>query len=170
MGQWQGADWIEFRPIATDPEVMRYITGGVAWDDETIRSFVDRQVEMYRQHGFCRWKLTERLSGQMVGFCGVGRWGDYSDLEIGWWLARSYWGRGLATEAAKIALQDIFQRVGVDRVISVAKPANTASTRIMEKIGLEFEREFENEGVQLVQYGISRAEYITRLSAKAGSC
>jgi RimJ/RimL family protein N-acetyltransferase len=169
MSQWQDSDWIEFRPIATDPEVMRYITGGVPWSDEMIRSFVDRQVKLYKERGFCRWKLTEKMSRQMAGFCGVGTFRDNPDFEIGWWLARGYWGRGLATEAAKAALHDIFERVMLERVISIARPSNVASTRIMEKIGLEFEREFQNEGVHLVQYKMDRATYTARLSAAGGS-
>jgi len=44
LDTWQSADWTAFRPIATDVEVMRYITGGVPWSDEQIRSFVDRQI------------------------------------------------------------------------------------------------------------------------------
>ena len=47
----------------------------------------------------------------------------------------------------------------LDRVISVAQPANVASTRIMEKLGLRFEGEFENDGLRLVRYGTSREEY-----------
>jgi RimJ/RimL family protein N-acetyltransferase len=109
LSPWQGPDWIELWPIATDREVMRYITGGVPWSDEMIRSFVDRQVELFRRRRFCRWKLTEKASGEVVGFCGVGAWRDSSDLEIGWWLAYRYWGRGLATEAAKTALHDVFE-------------------------------------------------------------
>ena len=81
------------------------------------------------------------------------------DLEIGWWLARPHWGRGLATEAAKAALHDIFERVGLGRVISIARRSNTASTRIMEKIGLQFQREFESGGVHLVRYAIDREQY-----------
>lgn len=164
LSPWQGPDWIEFRPIATDPEVMRHITGGVPWSDEMIRSFVDRQVELYRRRGFCRWKLTEKASGELVGFCGVGTWRDSSDLEIGWWLACRCWGRGLATEAAKTSLHDVFERVELGRVISIARAENVASTRIMEKIGLAFEREFEAEGVHLVQYAVDRAQHAAQLA------
>ena len=57
LAPWEDTDWAAFRPIATDVEVMRYITGGVAWSDERIRTFVKRQVELYRTRGFCRWKL-----------------------------------------------------------------------------------------------------------------
>ena len=154
LGPWESSDWTEFRPIAVDPEVMRYITGGVPWGDEQIRAFVDRQMQLYSERGFCRWKLTEISSGELIGFCGVGFWRDHPDPEIGWWLARRYWGRGLATEAARAALRDALERVRLQRIVSIARPANVASTRIMQKLGLQFEAEFEADGVLLVRYAI----------------
>jgi RimJ/RimL family protein N-acetyltransferase len=156
---WQSSDWRDFRPIATDPEVMRYITGGTPWSEEEIRGFVDRQVQLYAERGFCRWKLRIKPGREMIGFCGVGLWRRSPFPEVGWWLARAYWGRGLATEAAATALRDAFERVQLDRVVSIAMPANTASRRIMEKLGLEFECEFENDGVRLVRYAIDRTRY-----------
>ena len=156
---WQSADWTAFRPIATDVEVMRYITGGVAWSDDRIRRFIDGQVELYRTRGFCRWKLIEKPAAEPIGFCGVGFWGDGMEPEIGWWLARRYWGRGLATEAATEALRDIFERVRLERVVSIAMPGNRASLRVMRKLGLEFECEFESESVQLVRYAMDRERY-----------
>jgi RimJ/RimL family protein N-acetyltransferase len=154
LDAWQSSDWTAFRPIAVDPEVMRYITGGAPWSDEQIRGFVDRQIKLYAERGFCRWKLLEAGGGSPIGFCGVGFWRDGLEPEIGWWLARRYWGRGLATEAARCALRDALERVGLPRIISVAAVGNTASLRIMEKLGLEFEREFEAEGMRLAQYAI----------------
>ena len=159
---WQRSDWTDFRPIATDPEVMRFITGGAPWSDEQIRAFVDRQVHLYSERGFCRWKLRMKPGGEMIGFCGEGLWHHTPFPEIGWWLARPYWGRGLATEAAAVALRDAFERVQLDRVVSIAMPANTASRRIMEKLGLEFECEFGNDGVRLVRYAIDQARYSLR--------
>ncbi|PWU05616.1 MAG: N-acetyltransferase [Terriglobia bacterium] len=159
---WEFSDWTALRPIATDVEVMCYITGGVPWTDEQIRTFVDRQVKLYSERGFCRWRLLVKPAAEMIGFCGVGFWRDYSEPEIGWWLARRYWGRGLATEAARIALQDAFERVRLDRIISIARPENRASTRIMDKLGLKLEREFESEGVTLVRYSIARTQYRRR--------
>ena len=162
LDAWRSADWTAFRPIAQDPEVMRYITGGAPWSEEKIRGFVDRQVKLYAERGFCRWRLLERGSGELIGFCGVGFWGEGFEAEIGWWLARPFWGRGLATEAARCALRDAFERVGLERVVSVAMMGNTASLRVMEKLGLRFECEFENEGVRLVRYEILHAEYARR--------
>ena len=134
---------------------MRFITGGKPWSEEQIRKFVDYQVTLYAERGFCRWKLLEKFSGAFIGFCGAAMWRDRPHPEIGWWLARAWWGRGLATEAAREALRDAFERVGLERVISVAMPTNLASRRVMEKLGLEFQREFENEGQVLVEYAIN---------------
>jgi len=159
LDTWQSGDWATFRPIATDVEVMRYITGGVPWSDERIQSFVDRQMELYRTRGFCRWKLMRKPDRNLIGFCGVGFWGDGLEPEIGWWLARPYWGYGLATEAARLALRDAFERVRLERIVSIAMPGNKASTRIMEKLGLAFECEFESDGVRLVRYAMNRAQY-----------
>jgi RimJ/RimL family protein N-acetyltransferase len=156
LSTWRASDWTAFRPIATDVEVMRYITGGVPWADERIQSFVNRQVELFSERGFCRWKLLLKSGQEMIGFCGVGFWGDSLEPEIGWWLARPYWGLGLATEAARIALRDALERAGLDRIISIARPANIASTRIMEKLGFKLECEFEKDGVPLVRYAIHR--------------
>ena len=156
---WQGSDWTAFRPIATDAEVMRHITGGVPWSDEQIQRFVDNQVRLYSERGFCRWKLVGKSTRELIGFCGVGVWRDAWDPEIGWWLARRRWGCGLATEAGRVALRDAFERIRLDRIISIASPANVASTRIMEKLGLEFEAEFESEGIRLLRYAIGRAQY-----------
>jgi len=156
LSTWQTSDWLAFRPIATDVEVMRYITGGVPWTDERIQSFVNRQVELFSERGFCRWKLLLKPAQEIIGFCGVGFWGDGPEPEIGWWLARPHWGHGFATEAARIVLRDALERVGLDRIISIARPANIASTRIMEKLGLKLECEFEKDGVRLVRYAISR--------------
>jgi ribosomal-protein-alanine N-acetyltransferase len=58
------------------------------------------------------------------------------------------------------ALRDAFERVRLSRIVSIAMPENIASTRIMQKLGLEFDSEFENEGVRLVKYAIERAQYL----------
>ena len=155
---WEPSDWRVLRPIATDVEVMRYITGGVPWTDERIQLFVNRQVVLFAERSFCRWKLLLKPAQEMIGFCGVGFWRDAPDLEIGWWLARQYWGHGLATEAARIALRDALERVGLGRIISIARPANVASTRIMQKLGFQLECEFDDDGVRLVRYAIDRPQ------------
>jgi RimJ/RimL family protein N-acetyltransferase len=152
LSPWAEHDWERLKPIATDPRVMRFITGGTPWSDDQIRSFIERNRTTFQELGFCRWKLEEKQTGELIGFCGVGFLHGEPDPEIGWWLAADYWGRGLATEAALVALQDAKKRVRLRRIISIAHPDNGASIHIMQKLGLQFERQYEYSGRPVVMY------------------
>ena len=151
---WTESDWQALKPIATDPEVMRYISEGLPWPDDRIQEFVERQMACLRERGFCMWRLLEPDIEQMVGFCGLQPLANTPDIEIGWWLARSHWGRGLATEAARAVLRDGFERAGLDRIVAVAQPANGASRRVMEKLGMRYERDTQHKGIDVVLYAI----------------
>ena len=156
LAPWRAEDWPLLQPIATHAEVMRFITGGIPWTEDQIRAFAATQEELFATRGFCRWKITEKSTGECIGFCGPGFWRDLPVPEIGWWLALDRWGLGLAPEAARTALGDAFDRVGLPRLISVARQGNTASTRIMAKLGMHLEEQFERDGVAMVRYGIAR--------------
>jgi [ribosomal protein S5]-alanine N-acetyltransferase len=153
---WQPDDWLLLRPIATDPHVMRYILAGKPWPDQQIREFVERQVTHFVTLRYCLWKLLHKESAEMIGFCGLQPLEGTVETEIGWWLARAWWEQGLATEAARTALQDGFDRVGLERIVAVAMPENRASIHVMEKLGMKYEREAIHRGLNVVQYAVKR--------------
>ena len=154
---WDSEDWLAFKPIATDPQVMRYVSeDGQPWTDAQIVEFVERQRNHYLNHGFCLWKMVSRDSEEVVGFCGLQPLTGTSEIEIGWWLSPGLWGQGIATEAAAAALADAFGRSGLDRVVAVAQKENRASTRVMEKIGMRCERETTHRGFRVVLYSVER--------------
>jgi RimJ/RimL family protein N-acetyltransferase len=139
---------------------MRYIGDGTPWPEERSRRFVERQIALFDERGFCLWKLTRRCTvphdegGGLIGFCGLQPLPELGEIEIGWWLARAWWGRGLATEAARVALRDGFERAGLERIVAIAQPANTASIGIMRKLGMRFERIAEPRGIPVVLYAL----------------
>jgi ribosomal-protein-alanine N-acetyltransferase len=151
---WESGDWTAFRPIATDPEVMRYITGGEPWLDGQIQEFVDRQIDCQRRRGFCLWKLISKADGRLVGFCGLQPWRDSDEIEIGWWLARDCWGQGLATEAATAALRHGFDAAGLKRLIAVIHKSNSRSRRVAQKLGMGFEKMIPFRGMELLIYSM----------------
>jgi ribosomal-protein-alanine N-acetyltransferase len=153
---WELDDWVLLRPIATDPEVMRYISDGKPWPDERIREFVGRQVAHFDRLGYCLWKLLLTETSEMIGFCGLQPLDGTAETEIGWWLARAWWGRGLATEAARVALTDGFERAGLKRIVAVALAANRASIHVMDKLGMEYEREMIHRGIEVTLYSTKR--------------
>ena len=156
LAPWEADDWQAFRSIASDPDVMRYITGGAPWTDEQVREFVLRQMRWFNERDFCLWKLLKKSSGRLIGFAGLQPLvlGGAEEIEIGWWLARDCWGKGLATEAAREALRDGFDRAGLERVVAIARPENAASIRVMQKVGMDFEREITHKGIRHVLYSV----------------
>ena len=151
---WQPGHWLELKPIAQDPEVMRYISNGEHWPDERIREFVARQIACHEGRGFCMWRLLSKETGAMIGFCGLQPLAETPEIEIGWWLARAWWAKGLATEAAREAMKFGFERAGLERMVAIAQRENRASLHVMEKLGMSFERETTHRGIPVVLYAI----------------
>jgi RimJ/RimL family protein N-acetyltransferase len=162
---WRAEDGEAFRPIATDPEVMRYITGGKPWSDEQIQEFIDRQIAGLARNGFCLWRLLRKQQPErLIGFCGLQPWRDrpglnigyHGVIEIGWWLARDCWGQGLATEAARAAIQYGFEQASLEKIIAVTHRDNKPSQRVAGRIGFTFERAIPLETIEIWVFSGSR--------------
>ena len=153
---WTFDDLGPFRPIATDPEVMRYIGAGEPLGDDRIAFSIGKQVAYQETLGFSLWVLELRTGGGLIGFCGLQPLPGTDDIEVGWWLAREHWGRGLGTEAGGTAMALAFDRHGLDRITAIAQAPNRASIRIMEKLGMRFERIYRDGPPQVVLYAKSR--------------
>jgi len=147
---WQERHTAAFLALAQDPAVLRYINGGVPWTEPQARAFVLRQIACLAERGYCRWRLVARDDGAFVGFCGGEPVAALADVEIGWWIVRDRWGRGLATEAARVAFDDLRTRVGLRRVVSIAQRDNEPSIRIMKTLGFTFERAMDYHGFPCV--------------------
>jgi RimJ/RimL family protein N-acetyltransferase len=152
LAGWRVEDWVQLRPLATDPEVMRYIHDGKPFPDERTQEFVRRQVRNEQTLGYCMWRLLEKEGGGMIGFCGLQPLAATPETEIGWWLSADRWGRGLATEAARRVLRFGFETVGLPRIVAIARAENRASLRVMGKLGMQFEKHTEHRGIPVVMY------------------
>ena len=141
---------------ASQPPLSSTSKSGTPWPAGRSEQFVRRQIALFEERAYCLWKMTLKGGGPVIGFCGLQPLPETAEIEIGWWLARIYWGRGLATEAARVALHDGFERAGIDRIVAIAQPANTASIRIMQKLGMAFERTTESRGIPVVLYSVAR--------------
>jgi len=165
---WHSDDWRALHAIAREPEVMRYITNGAPWNETQTQEFVTRQQRHFSERNYCLWKLivknTDVQSGETVdGLCGIQPLTETNEIEIGYWLAQRHWGHGLATEAARAAARDAFERVGLDRLVAIAQKENTASLRIMQKLGMAYERNHIHRGIPVVLYSVSRDRWREQL-------
>ena len=123
-------------------------------------------VQLLREHwaknGFGHWAVEEKESGRFVGRAGLkhhDNWTlDPDNTEVGYLFDRGVWGKGYATEAARAAVEYAFETLGRDEVISIARPDNLASRRVMEKVGLTYDGEtrWEAREIDVVWYSIRR--------------
>lgn len=134
-------DLEHFQPILCDAEVMKYSDGGRLSETEAS-GWVARQIENYASEtNFGRWAITLPGNRAAIGYIGLtqqkGRaWGDVS--ELGFRLARKYWGYGYALEAARTVIGYAFERTDSQRVIAIVDPHNMPSIRVIEELGMSF--------------------------------
>lgn len=140
-----------------DPEVMRYLPAEPSGSLKETAERVERHASRYEQAGYGLCAVVEHESGRVVGVCGLFpvEWTG-PDVEVAYHFAREVWNRGYASEAAGAWVTTAFAERGLNRVVALAFPANRASTRVMEKIGMRFEDDVDMYGVALVRYAIER--------------
>jgi RimJ/RimL family protein N-acetyltransferase len=130
--------------------MVRYIGDGRPWSASRTLDYLESQRAHLEARGYCHWKLVLRETGALVGLCGLNRCLDGDD-DVGWWIARELWGRGLATEAARAALADAFGRLGLRRIVATTRSANVAAVRVMEKVGMRLLKRVPAEDLVLYE-------------------
>lgn len=145
LRSWSDDDLEPFAEMCADPAVMAHFPATLtrAESDATVA----RVRAHFAEHGYGLWAVE--VDGVFAGWTGLS-WSDVTgtrELEIGWRLARSFWGRGLATEAAEAALAYGLELVTT--VVSFTAVKNERSWRLMERIGMRREREFDHPRADL---------------------
>lgn len=139
-----------------DPEVMRFVGRGAPLDRDELVASQARVAAHWRAHGFGPLAVVERASGALIGECGLQLLEDGPDVELTYTLARGFWGRGYATEAAAAALDWGFGALGLTRIVGVAYPENLASQRVLEKVGMRRLGLRRCYGAELVEFVAER--------------
>jgi RimJ/RimL family protein N-acetyltransferase len=158
--------------LDSDPQVMRFIGGGEPFPRAEVR---DRILPILlgfyeRFEGFGYWAAEEKSTGRFLG------WFHFrpprneprdGEIELGYRLRRSAWGKGYATEGSRALIRKGFTELGVERVVAEAMAANLGSRRVMEKSGLTLVRAFHRDGLDsvegfehgVVEYALTRADW-----------
>ena len=122
--------------ICGDAEVMKYLGTGKPYKTvEQADEFLRWATEYQKENGFCRWAITLRENREIVGSCGFARPHGTEEIELGYLLAREFWGKGFATEAAAACLNHGFKKLEFREIIALTDLENIASHRVLEKIG-----------------------------------
>ena len=155
--------------LDSDPEVMQYIHDGPLPYPTAFRSAC-RQVQ-FASHAQLRgkWLVEEREAGAALGWIEIGRLrGETRDfLALGYEFAPRAWGRGVATEAARCVVPYVFAVTQTDQLAAIARIENTASVRVLEKLGFRIVgQRKKNDGIWCAEYRLFRDEWED--SSKAG--
>ena len=132
--------------LDADPDVMRFVTGGIPTSREEIQNeFLPVFLAYYQRYeGFGFWAATEKATGEFLGWFHFRPREDAApgEVELGYRLRKSAWGKGYATEGSRALIRKGFTESGVQRVTAEAMAVNQASRRVMEKAGLTLVRTF----------------------------
>jgi RimJ/RimL family protein N-acetyltransferase len=143
---WRDSDLPLFAEQNADPVVMRYLVGPLtrAQSDD----YVAQAVRHLAETGYGKWAVEAPGVAPFVGAVGLSRVKFEASftpaVEVAWRLHRNYWGRGYATEAARAAIEDGFTRIGLFEVVALTVLGNTASQRVMERLGMTRTIEFDH--------------------------
>lgn len=159
------ADVSGYAALNADPEVMRYL-GGIVTRAQSESILIGAQ-RSFANFGYGMIAVERADDGVFLGTCGLSVETWYpDDFEIGWRLARKYWGQGYASEAGSAWLAYAFDALKAVRIISIADTPNVRSISVMQKLGLHFDHtarlDDNGEIFDATIYSLSAAEFRTR--------
>jgi RimJ/RimL family protein N-acetyltransferase len=175
LRQWRDAGRDPWAALCADPEVMQFLSS--SRDRATSDTAIDRWRSRIEKQGWSFWAIEIKSTGEFIGMAGLQVPAEPHPClpctEIGWRLARGYWGQGYASEAATRVLSFAFNDLKLHEVVASTAIGNKRSSAVMQRVGMSGpEATFVHPGVpegshlrQHVLYRITSASYTAHLSA-----
>ena len=142
-----------------DPEVNKYLGGPKRQNAEALSTRIRFYMDCYEKFGFGMCPMIWKETGEIIGTAGLQPLENTGEIEVGYSIIKKYWGLGIGTEAARGWMEFGFTRMGLERIVAVAVVGNTASTHIMEKVGMKFEKNEVHYDEECAFYGISKGDF-----------
>ena len=167
LRRWRGGDVVPLAAINADPEVMRWIGDGTIRNLDQTRASVAALERQWDENGIGLFAVEVRATGELAGLTGLAVPHFLPEImpaiEIAWRFGQPFWGQGIATEAARAALEFGLASRGLDRIVAVVQVGNGASERVMHKLAMRLERQTidPGSGRQVRVYEITRSDYLS---------
>ena len=146
----------DLAPMLADPRVAETM-GGIQTPDQ-VSAGLARTAAHWRREGYGLWMLYDRATGAPVGRGGLNRteFDGAAEVEVGWLIVPERWNQGLATELGAASVELAFGTLGLPDLVAFTMPHNTASRRVMEKLGFTYERDVVHADLPHVLYRLRR--------------
>jgi RimJ/RimL family protein N-acetyltransferase len=166
---WRSEDLPAFAAMSADPRVMEFFPKIL--DRTESDAVAARFAAHFERHGFGWWVVEVVGVADFIGFTGLGvpRFDAHFTpcVEIGWRMARDYWGCGYATEAARAAVEFGFLSERLKEIVSLTVPTNLRSRRVMERLGMTHSPADDFDHPSLPESHPLRRHVLYRLSREA---
>ena len=127
--------------LLNDPSWIQNIGDRHIQTMDDARSYIEKgPVASYAKNGFGLWLIVIKETNEPIGMCGLIRRDELEDVDIGYALLPKFWSRGYAVEAAQATKAYAKDVIGLDRLVAIVDPANEGSIRVLEKLGLRYEK------------------------------
>lgn len=153
------ADLNDLSLIFSDPQVVRYLGSGKPAKRAETEHALNTILQHWERHGFGRWAVVFKQTRELIGYGGLRNFQDTPELV--YLLARRWWGCGLATEIARTSLKFGFEEQNFEHIVAMAQLSNTASHRVMQKVGMIFEKTAHIYDMEIVCYSINKDAYLS---------
>jgi [ribosomal protein S5]-alanine N-acetyltransferase len=152
-------DFPELCLLLQDPRVAATLGG--PRPEARVRKDLEASLEHWARYGFGVWLFREPADGRLIGRCGLRHVEveGQEELELLYALRFESWGCGLATEMAAASLEVGFERLGLEDVVAFTLTTNRASRRVMEKVGMHYERDITHAGLPHVLFRLTAGEW-----------
>jgi RimJ/RimL family protein N-acetyltransferase len=143
--------------LLNEPSFIRNIGDrGVRSLDDARDYIKNKLVTSYEKFGFGMYLVILKTSGASIGLCGLVKRDGLEDVDIGYAFLPEYWSKGYATEAALAVKEYAKNIIGLKRLVAITDPKNQNSMRVLEKIGLEFEKmvRLSEDDIKLKLYAV----------------
>lgn len=147
--------------VLSDPEIMQHYP--YSFDEERVRSWIERNMNRYKEDGFGLWAVCLKDTGEMIGDCGLTLQNIDGTMlpEIGYHIRRDQQRKGYAKEAAMAVRDWAFGNTEYPALYSYCKYTNVGSFKTAESIGMHFEKEYEDEANKITHVSVIRREDLT---------
>lgn len=126
--------------LHSNVEVQKFTGESILDSEATMAKKIRKRIADYPKYGYGRWATFLKHNMEFIGWSGLAYLPEFDAIDLGYRFLPEYWGKGLATEASLAILDYGFNTLNIETIIAIAMPENRASTRVMEKVGMRFDK------------------------------